>query len=391
MGFADVISTIQSPFSDEPETSIPPNDFEYLKIEELPEVGEGLMCVLANHMLPVIPFTFGGDQRVIKEYYAGNDYPTTQILGATEDDIVMKGKLRDRRFEAKHKDKEFSKTIANLLTDIRRRGYLCKMSLGEYVWHGFLSQTKFDMKTLRSYEYELTFTVTALGELPSNQCPIIGGTYAEMSLANQQLADEAAALAAKQSSIPESVPLSIGEALNKAIGAVAGVVAGVTSFVDAVLSNVEGIQNAVTRATGLVTNAKTQAFKYATTLGQISYATQLAGVKVDSQYKIGTYVPPSTYQGYQAVAQLEAMKFIADTISTMNDTMKRLKQLEDSFKELKKTVPKARYLVKADETLQQVSTKFYGTVDNWSDIKKHNKLESTVLEAGQVLEIPNID
>ena len=362
MGLLDVI---QAPFLDEPEASIPDEDFPAgLRIEELPESGTGLMCILVNHMLPEVPFSFGGEQHVVKEYYAGNDLPATQILGSREDDITFHGKLRDRRFAALHKDMEFSKTIAELLQDIRRRGFLCKLTLGDYVWHGFLTKTHFDMKTTRDYKYELTFSVIALRNIP-DQCPVIGATFDEMALAHDQVAAMAAELASKQSSIPASVPLSIGDALNKAIGGVASVVSGVTSYVDAILTNVSDIQNSVTRAVGLVTNAKTQAFKWGLQLGQISHSLQLAGVKVDDQYKLGTYVPESTYQGYKSVAQIQASKFITGTISTITDTVKYLDRLKESFSEVSKTVPIARYMVKADdETLQQISSKFYGTVDH---------------------------
>jgi nucleoid-associated protein YgaU len=67
-----------------------------------------------------------------------------------------------------------------------------------------------------------------------------------------------------------------------------------------------------------------------------------------------------------------------------------LNAMEEKFKKLALTVPKAKCKVKAGDTLQKLSVSYYGTADNWEKIYTHNKLSSTALVTGAILEIPNL-
>ena len=67
-----------------------------------------------------------------------------------------------------------------------------------------------------------------------------------------------------------------------------------------------------------------------------------------------------------------------------------LAKLQMQFEAIRKTLPKARYKVQAGDTLQRISIKYYGTPNSWDKIYDHNKLTSTDLTRGTVLEIPNL-
>jgi nucleoid-associated protein YgaU len=67
-----------------------------------------------------------------------------------------------------------------------------------------------------------------------------------------------------------------------------------------------------------------------------------------------------------------------------------LARLQKQFEAIARTTPLARHRVKDGETLQRISIKFYNTADNWKKIYDHNKLTSTQLTVGTVLEIPRV-
>ena len=64
--------------------------------------------------------------------------------------------------------------------------------------------------------------------------------------------------------------------------------------------------------------------------------------------------------------------------------------MQAQYEALALTTPKARYKCIIGDTLQNISVRFYGISDHWIDIYSHNNLETTQLNAGQVLEIPNV-
>jgi nucleoid-associated protein YgaU len=60
------------------------------------------------------------------------------------------------------------------------------------------------------------------------------------------------------------------------------------------------------------------------------------------------------------------------------------------FKAMQETTPLTRYRVVDGDSLQKISGRFYSNADHWKKIYDHNKLTSTVLVSGSVLEIPKV-
>ena len=71
--------------------------------------------------------------------------------------------------------------------------------------------------------------------------------------------------------------------------------------------------------------------------------------------------------------------------SELSSFLERLRQQIDN---LAGNTPIGRHLVVDGDNLQKISVKFYGTPDNWKKIFDYNKLTTTELSTGTLLEIP---
>lgn len=339
--------------------------FKFVEIVNGREQSADAVTLLGN-LLPFQPFEFGGEQKIVKDYYPGNSEPVVQVLNPMEDDLVIRGRMKDKRYKdpaAKGVSEELQKQIDG----IRIRGNLLRITMGEWRRYGFLQKTKFNMKTLSDIEYELTFSIVGFNE--PRQCSIIQTEKNVPLEINKDLLSQLASFQAQADSIPSTVPQSIADILNDAISDVAGVVAGVTGFVDDVLSQVEDISAVLNRGIGLVRHAQGEIIRFKRRIGQLSYSLEsLTGISVGGRYT--------------------ANSFIANTQGSGNDLQALLAQLRDRFAELAATRPLARYRVKSGDTLQRIANRFYANSEEWETIYDHNGLTSTELEVGSVLEIP---
>ena len=96
----------------------------------------GNTIYLKGTRLPKQPFTWGGSQRIIKEYYPGNPEPAVQVLGAREENVTLEGRWRDQRTkittnaDLKNPDKYgVSYRLQEYFDALRRRGNLINMAV----------------------------------------------------------------------------------------------------------------------------------------------------------------------------------------------------------------------------------------------------------------------
>jgi nucleoid-associated protein YgaU len=158
--------------------------------------------------------------------------------------------------------------------------------------------------------------------------------------------------------------------MNQLTGSVAQVLGVVTGFVDTVISQGEDITNSLSRAVGLIKYAKNTMIQYRRRVGAISYAVGLSGLPVPRKYR--------------------ASAFIGNSMSDTLSIQELLNQLLKRFQALSRTVPMNRHRTIIGDSLQKLSTRYYGVPDHWKRIYDHNKLTSTDLTRGAVLEIPKL-
>lgn len=342
---------------------------EIIKGEEVVDT----IVQLAGRFIPQVPFELGGTQAMAKEYYPGNPEPTVQVLGARENNIPIKGSFKTSKF----KDlslRSAAEAYQQSIDDMRKRGNLIKLTLGEYKRYGFIEGAKFKVNTLQNIEYDIDFFV--VGVNPPTLDKTVNGDSSVNSPNNEVIAAAAQALLNSQN-YPDSMPTSFKDTIDGAISGVAEKVNLVTNFVTGIIADAQGIVQSANRAIGLIKNARATISKATRDINflakDVSGLANLAkneAEKLEFQIKNISHIQ-QVQRDYTSLAAL-------------------LASLQSRFAALSLTVPMVRHLVRQGDSLQTLAQKYYRDSTLWNKIYKHNKLSSTTLVVGSVLEIPKL-
>lgn len=335
--------------------------------------------LLLGSFMPKAPFAFGGTQQIVKEYYAGSTEPTVQVMGPRESDVSIQGRLWTKHLRGSSKDDndQIRDSVINyqeLIDAMRIRGNLVRITMGEWRRYGFIAESKFSLKRLHDIDYEIRFEI--VGFNPPKGCRFTSPDTDPIK-PNKDLTAMVEKLLEAQKSMPSSMPQSLSDSLNNLIGGVADVVHGVTSFVDSVVGDAEALVNSANRALGMI--------KYAR--AYISKTQRQIGSMLLTVTSLGSAFPTESKKTSAAVNN---MHYIHNLRENNYNLQAYLAQLQTKFAALAATVPQYRYMVVQGDTLQKISMKFYNSADHWDLIMKHNKLTSTALTKGQILEIPKL-
>jgi len=359
----NVSNTIKNPFSKKVSNSIRPDDFiDGFQFQEL--TGNKVKIQLNGNLMPHAPFNFGGEQNIVKEYYPGQTEPAVQILGPREKDLTITGRF----FDKKYNDDDLygvATEIQQLCDSLRIRGNLVRIWMGEFQRYGIVKETDFQLKNLGDISYSITFDIIGFN------APINGKFIEKKKEVPFEINNALIALANELQNldnIPTSVPQSIADIITDLTNTAATAIKLVTDFVDTVISTTNDIRKATQRALGLITHAQNKLREYKNFLGNINAFDSSQGIT-------GRYDNAGFYMG--------AFNFA----SFLNSFMQKFRK---QFINLTETLPLGRHLVKDGDSLQKISTKFYDTADEWKTIYDHNKLTSTDLSAGTLLEIPRL-
>ncbi len=329
---------------------------------------------LTGNMMPHVPFSWGGTQKVVKDYYPGNPEAKVQILGSRESDFTVKGRIHAKKrplgFTGGKDNYQLPNTYVEEIDKLRIRGNIVKTTLGEWVRYCILQDTKWNMKNFADIEYELTFTVISITE--PHLSPVIKGVNLLPAAVNNELLAAASDAAARQAleRIPNSVPTSISGLIDECTSGIASAVTAVTDFVSGIITTGEDITNSINRAKGVVKTGQANVSRFKRRLANISYGLSFAGIKVPERYSTS--------------------HIISSRIGRANDYSHLLAQMQKQFKAIYGTLPLGRYKVIEGDSLQKIAVRYYKNADLWKKIYDHNKLTTTVLTSGAILEIPKL-
>lgn len=371
-----LINKIKNPFNQNVNSIVDGQDFpEGFKINEiLPSGGNGEKIVLTGPWMPKIPFTFGGSQRIKKEFYSGYSEPTVQVFGPEETDITINGLFKEKHFNRNfgRTDQDFNK-FKNISTEIQQqvdamriRGNVVRLQLGEFERYAIIKETKFDMERLSRVGYSITFSIIGFNA-PKNAIFLQRKKEIPFGI-NKELIALANKFNLAASSIPKSVPQSIADVINGLVNEVAQVIATVTNFVDQIFSTVQDIKTAINRVKGLIKYAQQKLNSYKRQVGAIF-----------------SFDPSTSITGRYSSA-----RYSSSGIAAASGLTALLERLRAQFSTLINDLPLARNLVKQGDTLQKIAIKFYGNANDWKKIYDYNNLNSTDLVPGIMLEIPRL-
>lgn len=350
-----------------------PDGFQIIEVIDGQENKESLVRLTGN-MLPIIPFEWGGEQRLNKDYYVGNPEPAVHVLGSKEGDLTIHGKFKDKKLKYSDQNYGVAYKLADYLHKLARRGSILKISLGPWVRYAFLEKVDFKLNKLSEVEYQLTFFVVGLN--PPINAKLIKKTKDVPLDDTKKLIDAMSTFSATYSAVPKSMPKSIGDVLKGAIGDVAKAVNLVTNFVNSYVAIAEDIQASANRAIGLIKNARTNVAQFKRRIGSL----QTGFNSLSTDAKASTK--------FQSV--LTNQQHLVNSMSAASSLSALLAQMQKQFEALARQTPMARYKVKDGDTLQRIAIKYYNNADNWQQIYDHNKLTTTALTMGMMLEIPKL-
>lgn len=358
--------SLTSPFSAHGRRTVNPPDYvDGFVIEQ--QAGKKRKIALTGTNMPHQPFEYGGKSRRSTQWYPGNSEPTIQMLGAEEKTVTIRGRFYSKKYKRDSSLYAVPKALADTFRTMEREGELVKISLGEWRRWAVVAETSFKEKNKGDIEYEIQFEIIS-DRKPTN-CYQLTDTKEESFKDNADMLAAAEKLQSDYMNKESVIGQSFAERLNTYIDEVATSVAAVNAFINNALTQAENIEASVTRALGLIKVARRNIANMIRRVGALSYAVSGSG---------------SLARQYRAVSATSS------AIADVSAIMAFLAKLQSQFEAIRKTLPKARYKVQSGDTLQRISIKFYGTPNSWDKIYDHNKLTSTDLTRGTVLEIPNL-
>lgn len=329
--------------------------------------------VLNGSFMPHESVSFGGKQKIIKEYYAGSNDPSIQVLGAQEDDISIKGMLKEIKLPADLKGA--AQDYQEQLDAMRIRGNLVEIALGEWKRYGFIESGSFKVFQKNRIGYEINFLISGK-TIPKNYY-LVNGFDGDLTKPNRDLAKRAAEYFAKlEEEKPSGMQKSMIDELNDAISGVAKEITKVTSFVDGILNDFDKLKASAERAIGVIRNARNFIVKSSKRISAIPNT-------------ISSLSASATSEGEKLKNVFQNFQYINDVKKTNTLTLAELNVLQKKFESTRQKPFKTVHLVREGDTLQKISIKYHGTSDKWNDIKELNNLRDTNLVKGSILKIPN--
>jgi len=335
---------------------------------------------LIGSTMPHVPFTFGGSQKIVKDYYPGNSEPSVQVLGSRESDISITGRMYAKKLPISLGDadieqvREFPQDLQQLIEAMRIRGNLVRLYFGEFNRFGFIESTEFKMRTVTDIDYKINFVI--IGFNPPRDCRVINASRQLPIDINKELITAVNNFTGAP--VPDDLDRSLATQIAELTSDVATAVNLVTDFVDTVLDEVDAVRESIARAQGLIQNARNNITRLTNRIGSFSSTggivfSATAGVGVSSGYINASFMQQTLTNAFSLTAFL----------ASLNEQIARIALTE----------PLARHRVQQGDTLQNLAVRFYKNVESWTEILEHNNLASTDLELirGQIIEIPRIE
>ena len=352
--------------------------------------------VLKGRALPYRPFTLAGGMRAEFVWYPGNPRASIQVLGSDEKGTTINGMWKDKfiksftdpipllgipaipvigqpgiaEFNGQPLGDVFD--IVRVVDGFRRRGQLIEVGWDAHIRQGILANFKHSWLRREDVEWEMEFMWASQGE-PFT--PIsFGIAVPGLEIANELRAAlrEAQLRADAPFSVVASVQNRISDAFDELESAVATVrdisekvvqgILGVIAGARLILAALETVKDEAGNVDDAVISLPARGLR---NVPDITTLTQQEAVEAEvysRQLRLSTHV-------LQTVAVLRGLELAQ---STTNEEIV------------------ATFIARQGEDLRDVSTRFYGTPEEWKRIASFNGASGSGLDARQVVLVPKL-
>ena len=355
-----------------------------LSITEL--TGTKNELVFTGRALPYRPVSFEGTMRLNVSRSAGNPVGTSQILGAEEAPTTFNGMWKDRFMKA------FSdsfvpvrqqglvtlngaaladvRNVVRVVDEMRMRGQLLSVRWDSIIRHGHLRRFKQTWHRAEDVEWEMDFEWISRGETIT---PIaFSFQVPSFDIANeiQSAIDGLVTLVKAPFALVQNIQREIDNNINALSEAAATLTATANNAVKTVLSPLDTARSALSALQTVQNSAASIERTFRSIPARALRAgREIASIAYDETLEAEDYAR-------RARAQARALRYLA--------AMRRQElQANTVDQEVVQT-----FIATQGLDLRDVSTRFYGTPDEWRRIASFNGLTSSTLPGGAKVLVP---
>jgi len=358
------------------------------------QTGRKRVLILKERALPYRPFTLSGSMRAETTWYPGNPIASMQVLGNEEAPTTITGRWADRFLRSIDDEGRAvqasaiallgtggagaTQPVANVVElaktvdSIRREGQVVEVTWDQQIRHGIVEQFVQNWDRAEILNWEITFKWISQGE---REVPISFALEVDqksLSAKFNTLYDQLHTSLAAPFSLVEDIQRALDEMdaiISDAIGSITDTTANIT---DAVLTPA----TAVKRTLAAMETIKEGALRIENIVSSKAARALINTDEIDALSQGQTLTAESYVRGVKISARL-----LKTTAAEQNDTLTR----RDDEQEIL-----AVFTAHTNMDLRDVSTRFYGTQEEWRRLLKYNGLTSSKLLAGMFIMVPRL-
>jgi hypothetical protein len=358
------------------------------------QTGRKRVLILKERALPYRPFTLSGSMRAETTWYPGNPIASMQVLGNEEAPTTITGRWADRFLRSIDDEGRAvqasaiallgtggagaTQPVANVVElaktvdSIRREGQVVEVTWDQQIRHGIVEQFVQIWDRAEILNWEITFKWISQGE---REVPISFALEVDqksLSAKFNTLYDQLHTSLAAPFSLVEDIQRALDEMdaiISDAIGSITDTTANIT---DAVLTPA----TAVKRTLAAMETIKEGALRIENIVSSKAARALINTDEIDALSQGQTLTAESYVRGVKISARL-----LKTTAAEQNDTLTR----RDDEQEIL-----AVFTAHTNMDLRDVSTRFYGTQEEWRRLLKYNGLTSSKLLAGMFIMVPRL-
>ena len=354
-----------------------------LTITELQRVGTSLQptgvefkFARENFSAPRGPQSFGVELRTARYDLPGSEEPVEQVLGWNYTPFTVKGCWDDR-----HAGPGYAEQTRKDFEALVKRGNPVRYQFEQISITGLIVKFEFlyVRKDYQTYSFTMSPHFRYEGEtirVDSNKFrrvftdPKNAVKKAREGL-EEMKTDQLIASLRNASRVQQLLKGSAFSDINASLDEIESFISSSEKLVDTeILGPVENATKALNRGAAIMKSAKTAV---------ASLLNKQKSLQANAQMSISSVAETLKFENWHRTLAGSARKFVVNADQSQRD-----------FELRARPKPKRLHRVRQGESLYQISTRYYGTPFHWRDILSANKLNSIVLQGGELLEIPEL-
>ena len=352
--------------------------------------GTDLRIVLGSRAAPHKPYTLDGSMRAEFTWYPGAATASIQMLGATEKNTTITGDWNDKFIKTITEDGRnvFSHAIAlvnnvqagnvsdlvDVFEDLRLSGRLLSVSWEGRVRHGILVGFKQTWHTAQQMEWEMEFGWSSRGEPKQPLAKQKGLSFDDILKAARKNAEEVDDLLQDP---PLAFITDMMDTLvrykDQALDALTDIEEQVSQFADDAVSPFETAQRTLAVSQTLLDSAQGMAHTIEAIPQRVANAAPNAPT-----LDMGTDLQTDAY--FRKIRN--AARTLALSLAEQRATLEAQTRQAEAL---------ATFTAQEDTDLRAVSQRYYGTPNQWRNLRSYNNLTSSRLSAGQLVVVPRLN